>query len=225
MTEKALEQIVLNLAQPLVAALGLEIWGLEIVPSGRPVVRLFVDLPQSAPDDPAHAAPPAGQDAGESAESGDLSLMPERSASIDQCEEISRQLGLALDVEDCIPTAWNLEVSTPGLSRRFFRLAQMRPYLGDVVEVRLETQLAGSGRRAYMGILRDVADGAFTIEPCSVSGEGEISPEGEAVVIPWDQVARARRHYIFAQPARPGRQSGKRKSGATPEKGRPPEEK
>lgn len=215
MTEKALERTVLNLARPLVAALGLEIWGLEIVPSARTVVRLFVDLPQSQ----------STQAGPEDAEGLDAATPPERSASIGQCEELSRQLGLALDVEDCVSAAWQLEVSSPGLSRRFFSPRQMRPYLGCIVEARLETPLPGTVRRSYQGILRDVSEDAFSIEPCSVSGDGEIMPEGGAVVIPWACVARARRNYIFARPDRPGKRSGKRKSGSKPEKGRPPEEK
>lgn len=54
-----------------------------------------------------------------------------------QCEEISRHVALALEVEDTIPEAYVLEVSTPGLTRLFFSLDQMRHYLGDVVEARL----------------------------------------------------------------------------------------
>lgn len=208
MTENELNKTVLNLAAPLVAALGLEIWGLEIVPGGRIVVRLFVDLPAC---DNADAAPADGP-------------VPERSPTIDQCEEISRQLGLALDVEDCISGPWRLEVSTPGLSRRFYRIKQMRPFVGDVVEARLTAALPGAERRAYRGILRSVSNDSFIIEPCSVSDEGLIACEGTAPVeLPWRLVARVQRHYVFARPARPGKPQGRKKTGQKPATPRPPE--
>ena len=39
---------------------------------------------------------------------------------VEQCAQVSRQLGLALDVEDIIHGAYQLEVSSPGLSTGVF---------------------------------------------------------------------------------------------------------
>jgi len=36
---------------------------------------------------------------------------------IDQCTKVSREISFFLDVEDLIPHAFNLEVSSPGLER------------------------------------------------------------------------------------------------------------
>ena len=128
MSENALKETVIRLAEPVVRSLGLVIWGVEVVQAGRMAVRLFVDVPSGAPESP--------QDA-----DGEKNEAPS-SASIGQCEEISRHLGLALEVEDAVPSAYVLEVSTPGLTRLFFSLDQMRPYLGDMVEARLHAPVA-----------------------------------------------------------------------------------
>lgn len=195
MKEEQIAEIVKNLARPLLAGMGLELWGLEIVPQGRSVVRLYVELPAgSLPADRSQAALDAA---------GELAASPD----IDQCEEISRQLGLALDVEDCMPGPWELEVSTPGLSRRFFSAEQMRPFVGDVVELRLHRDQAGEGeRRSYCGILRGVDGDVISLEPCAVDEDGQVRSEGQALVeLDWKQVERARRRYVFVTPARPGK--------------------
>src|SRR4051812_17213464 len=39
------------------------------------------------------------------------------SVSVDDCAHVSRDLSAILDVEDVVPTAYTLEVSSPGLDR------------------------------------------------------------------------------------------------------------
>ena len=110
MSENALKETVIRLAEPVVRSLGLVIWGVEVVQAGRMVVRLFVDVPPGAPESLQAA----------DREENEASAAPS-SASIDQCEEISRHLGLALEVEDAVPSAYVLEVSTPVCSLRLQR--------------------------------------------------------------------------------------------------------
>ena len=141
MSENSLKETVTRLATPLVQAQGLEIWGVEIAQAGRTTVRVFVDLPLEVKQ--AQAALSADSDPADNLEDS-ADIMTARSASIDQCEEISRQLGLALEVEDLIEQAYVLEVSTPGFSRLFFSLDQMRSYVGDMVELRMVSILPTS---------------------------------------------------------------------------------
>ena len=148
--------------------------------------------------------------------------MTARSASIDQCEEISRQLGLALEVEDLIEQAYVLEVSTPGFSRLFFSLDQMRSYVGDMVELRMVSayapENAPAARRAWRGVLREVTDSAVRVAPASVSAEGDICPEAmDEVLVPWDMVRRASRIHIFRQPQKPGKQPARKAAKAVPQ--------
>lgn len=207
---ETLEETVTRLVSPLVRAKGLELWGVEVLPGGRTKVRVFVDVPRAP-----QGADAAGADA-PAEEATEAAFVEPGSASIDQCEEISRELGLAMDVEDCVPEAWVLEVSSPGLDRRFFTLGQMAPYVGDLVEARLASPVTPEGesgaapRLRWRGRLTAVDAGGFTIEPCSVSADGEVRPEGgEPVHLPWAEVRRAARLPIFQKPAKPGKGPGK----------------
>ena len=196
-----LEETVTRLVSPLVRARGLDLWGVEVLPGGRTKVRVFVDVPRPSVD---------GTDVAEAA------FAEPGSASIEQCEEISRELGLAMDVEDCVPEAWVLEVSSPGLDRRFFSLDQMAPSVGDMVEARLAAPVTPAGedgsapRLRWRGRLTAVDPEGFTLEPCAISVEGEVRPEGTpAVRLPWAEVRRASRIPVFQKPAKPGKGPGK----------------
>ena len=81
--------------------------------------------------------------------------------SIDQCAKVSRQVGLLLEVEDIIPGAFTLEVSSPGLDRRFFSTDQLRDYVGKKLTALAYD--AVDGRRKFAGTLKDVANNRFTL--------------------------------------------------------------
>ncbi len=97
---------------------------------------------------------------------------------IDECTEISRHLSLALDVEDIIPGAFTLEVSSPGLERLFFSTEQMRPYVDQTVRVRLDNPL--EGRKNFKGRLESVNPPVFTL-----------SVDGTSFELNWDDVGKA----------------------------------
>lgn len=209
---ESIEETVARLVTPLVHAQGLELWGVEVLYSGRSTVRVFVDLPRAGAAAADGAPAGAGTDQ-DPAEAG--------SASIGQCEEISRQLGLAMDVEDCMPEAWVLEVSSPGFDRRFFTLDQLRSHVGDMLEVRLAAPVTAAGengaapRMRWRGRLLAVDAEGFTVEPCALSPEGEVRPEGQPPVrLPWSEVRRAARIPVFQKPVKPGKGRGRHPSQA-----------
>ena len=194
MIENTIKETVIRLAEPVVDSLGLVLWGVEIQCAGRMIVLLYVDT-----------YPELRQTQGVDA-----------SPSIDQCEEISRHLGLALEVEDLIAAAYTLEVSTPGLMRAFFALEQLRPYLGDIMEVKLhmpitlgqhnDTDVACAHRRLWRGRLAAVQDDFFVLEPVTVTAEGDVYPETlPPVSLPWATVRSVNRMHIFRRPVKPGK--------------------
>lgn len=214
MTEEACKNAIIRLVEPLAHALGLVLWGVEIVRAGRVLVRVYVDVPalpgQANGLEAANPTDPSPDDA----------VTPALSASLDQCEKISRQLGLALDVEDCFADPYVLEVSTPGLTRVFFSPEQMPPYVGQVVEARLERPLVPEAadaapadlpaRRVWRGVLQAAEGAAFVLAPVQVSQEGKVLPEDlPAVRIPWEAARRVSRMYVFRKPVKPGKGAGK----------------
>jgi len=73
---------------------------------------------------------------------------------VDMCANVSRQVGAILDVEDPISGEYNLEVSSPGLDRPLFTLAQYKLNIGQTISLRL--RLAFEGRRKFTGLLSGV---------------------------------------------------------------------
>ena len=57
--------------------------------------------------------------------------------TIDDCEAVSRELSDLLDVEDFIPEAYFLEISSPGLGRQLKKDKDFARSIGEDVEVKL----------------------------------------------------------------------------------------
>ena len=85
---------------------GLDIFGVQFRREARGMVlRILIDRP------------------GPSATAND-------SVSVDDCAIVSRDLSALLDVEDVVPTAYVLEVSSPGLDRPLCQLDDYRRFTG-----------------------------------------------------------------------------------------------
>ena len=69
----------------------------------------------------------------------------EESVSVDDCAHVSRDLSAILDVEDIVPTAYTLEVSSPGLDRPLRSLDDYRRFTGRRAKVVLREPLEGQG--------------------------------------------------------------------------------
>lgn len=90
-----------------------------------------------------------------------LQIMAERqdgrAMTVDDCADISRAVSALLDVEDPLPGAYTLEVSSPGIDRPLTRLKDFERFKG--FEARIETKLPLDGRRRFRGLL-DGVEGA-----------------------------------------------------------------
>ena len=78
---------------------------------------------------------------------------PETGSGVDLglCAEVSREVGAALDVNDVIGDAYNLEVSSPGIERPLIRPQDFERFSGRPAIV--VTKGAVSGRRKFSGKL------------------------------------------------------------------------
>ncbi len=94
-----------------------------------------------------------------------LRLLVERpggAVCVEDCGRVSRELSVLLDVEDVVPSAYRLEVSSPGLDRPLVSLADYARFLGR--EVTLRTHAPQDGRRNYRGRLVAVEGEQLTLE-------------------------------------------------------------
>ena len=99
--------------------------------------------------------------------------------SVDDCATVSRQIGAVLDVENIIPVAYILEVSSPGMDRVLFKAEQYQDYLGDTIKIRTRTPI--EERRNFKGSLIKTSDSIVTIKV-----------DNQEFEIPFDSIDRAR---------------------------------
>jgi ribosome maturation factor RimP len=86
----------------------------------------------------------------------------EQGANIDDCEKISKDLNYEIDLDSSFGDDYVLEVSTPGISRRFFKQSQLESYIGEELKVKLREPLEGI--KNIEGILVDCNKEYFLIE-------------------------------------------------------------
>lgn len=187
LSREELLRVVGEAAEPVTASFGLEIWGIELTGAGRPVIRIYVDVPPSAKNF-----------------SEDDTSLRQSGVGIDQCAEISRMVGLALDVEEIFPDAWTLEISSPGMDRPFFRSSQLIPYVGQELDVTLwDAHPAYAPRKKFRGTLVRAGENDFVLRVNDMA-----PPERQAdIVMIWDGVRRARLVPVFPDTSKPGKPS------------------
>ncbi|MDR1947091.1 MAG: ribosome maturation factor [Desulfovibrio sp.] len=195
MAQKNLTEKTAALAAPLARSLGLALWGVELLHSGRFGVRVFVEN--------ADGGDPDARDADtENSAQG---------VNIDQCAELSRLLGLALDAEDILPGPYVLEVSSPGMDRIFFDAGQLDKAVGHIVELSLRDPApAFPDRRNFRGTLGK-EDGLFVLR-----FKNEEAPETDAELpFAFAEAAKVRLVPLFPEKKLPGRGGKKKKCGGS----------
>lgn len=80
--------------------------------------------------------------------------------TLGDCERVSREAAALLDVEDPISTAYQLEVSSPGMDRPLVKPAHFERFVGETIKLQLH--VARDNRRRFSGVL--VAADASGIE-------------------------------------------------------------
>jgi ribosome maturation factor RimP len=78
----------------------------------------------------------------------------EESVSVEDCAHVSRDLSAVLDVEDVVPTAYTLEVSSPGLDRPLRRLDDYARFAGRRARLVLREKV--DGQTFFLGRLGGV---------------------------------------------------------------------
>jgi ribosome maturation factor RimP len=150
-----------TIAARVAASRGLEIWDIQ---SRREalghVVRVFLDRPGPA-------------------------ATPEESVSIEDCAEVNREMSTILDVEDPLPFAYTLEVSSPGLDRPLRGIEDYRRFSGRLAKVVVSE--AVNNQKAFEGHLRGVEGDDVLLE----------APNGRTHRLPLRLITRGRLEVEF----------------------------
>ncbi|MBK1727334.1 ribosome maturation factor RimP [Halorhodospira neutriphila] len=99
---------------------------------------------------------------------------------VEDCEAVSHQVSGLLDIEDPVPGAYHLEVSSPGLDRPIFKASDYERFRGEQVRLRLVELY--EGRRRVTGTLQGLEGEAVVV----------LDTEGTERRIPLELIDRAR---------------------------------
>jgi ribosome maturation factor RimP len=99
--------------------------------------------------------------------------------TLHDCEAVSRDLGTALDVEDIIPHAYTLEVSSPGLDRALSKPEHFVRFSGSAIKVKTFQKIRDE--KVFRGKLLGLAEGIVKLEIMT----------GEVLEIPLSNITKA----------------------------------
>ncbi|MCK4501929.1 MAG: ribosome maturation factor RimP [Desulfuromonadales bacterium] len=95
-------------------------------------------------------------------------LDKEGGINLDACAAASREIGSLLDVEDVIPTAFNLEVSSPGLERPLKKAGDFERFSGQPAKIKTVSSIdpdeSGKNRKTFIGTLSGFDNGDVLLQ-------------------------------------------------------------
>ena len=115
-----------------------------------------------------------------------LFIDKEGGVSLDDCSSISRAVSAALDVEDPIDGAYDLEVSSPGLDRPLRTPEHFEKFKGS--KVRVKTYAPVGDRKVFVGTLKGFSEGDVIVDV-----------DGTDRRVPHAQIAKANVEPVFDQ--------------------------
>lgn len=104
----------------------------------------------------------------------------EGGVTIDDCEQVSREIEALLDVEDPIPGSYVLEVSSPGLDRPLKKPEDFMRYKGKTIRV-VTTEPIGK-QTFFIGEIEAATDDNVVLS----------LPRDKKITIPYENISRAR---------------------------------
>ena len=150
-----------TVAERVTASRGLEVWDIQSRrEAAGHVIRIVIDRPGPA-------------------------ASPEESVGIDDCEQVNREIGTILDVEDPLPFAYTLEVSSPGLDRPLRDSGDYSRFSGRLAKVVVSEEV--DHQKAFEGRLRGVDQGDVLLE----------ASNGRLHRLPWRLITRGRLNVEF----------------------------
>jgi ribosome maturation factor RimP len=176
MSRTPLQQRLISIVEPVCLAAGYELVELRFVlEQGGWTLRVAIDRPLDEHTDPDE--------------------VPSDRVDLAHCEQLSRELSAVLDVEDPIPQAFNLEVSSPGIDRPLRTAAHFAHFTGSEAKIQLATplQLPTGERRNFKGVISGVDGGDVLIECDGAPFRLAIDDIDHAKLVPdWDAVMKGK---------------------------------
>lgn len=81
--------------------------------------------------------------------------------NLDDCAGISHQIGDLIEVENCIPHRYCLEVSSPGMDRLLKKESDFQRFTGKIVKIKMRK--AHEGRKNFKGRIAQCKNGVIAL--------------------------------------------------------------
>ena len=172
MSRNPLHQRLITIIEPVLEAAGFELVDVRyVLEQGGWVLRVQVDVPLH--------------------EVTDLTEVPSDRVDLEDCENLSRELSAVLDVEDPIPQAYSLEISSPGIDRPLRTAAHFQHFAGSEAKVQMGVPLhtETGERKNFKGVIKGVIDDKVEIVCDGHAFQLPIADIDHAKLVPdWDAV-------------------------------------
>lgn len=107
--------------------------------------------------------------------------------TVDDCSNVSHQVEAVLDAEDFIPSAYVLEVSSPGIERELYSLKDFKKFSGQNAKVKTNQPI--NGQKNFTGQIVGVENEEIVFE----------DKTNGAVRFPYGAVAKAKLEIDFEE--------------------------
>jgi len=115
-----------------------------------------------------------------------LQIMAERgdgTMTVEDCEQLSRDISPLLDAENVIDQYYNLEISSPGIDRPLMRKSDFAVWCGHLAKIAMQNPVAG--QKKFRGIIMAAEDDYLTLRY-------EAKEAGEVTInLPFADIAEA----------------------------------
>ncbi len=112
--------------------------------------------------------------------------------NLDDCAAASREISSLLDVENIISTAYNLEVSSPGIERPLKKAKDFERFAGQLVKIKtldaIDPDASGKNKKTFVGILSGLEDDDVLLK---------LKSKGDDIRIPLHQIDKANLKFEF----------------------------
>lgn len=99
--------------------------------------------------------------------------------TLNDCETVSRDLSATLDVEDIIPHAYTLEVSSPGLDRALTKPEHYLRFIGSTIKIKTYQPI--NGEKVFRGKLLGMVENSAAVQ----------SETGAVLEVPLSNISKA----------------------------------
>lgn len=117
----------------------------------------------------------------------------EGGVTLDDCADFSREIDTLLEVENLIPSAYRLEVSSPGLDRPLKKAEDFQRFIGRLAKVKTRDKMDPDGRghqrKTFLGELLGLENGMVRLR--------QTDSKGGEVALPYDNIEKANLELDF----------------------------